>query len=127
MKKKVSKKILAPKELAKKVLSSIPEHTNDDLKRYIGAVSENFGHQVSAVAEQFLGLNDKVDSLAGKVDSLNHKLDSHTEMIGRLSEDMEIVKSNIEILKSGIRIKVDYQDFEALEKRVRLMETKLRR
>ncbi len=94
MKKKVSKKILAPKELAKKVLASIPEHTNEDLKRYIVAVSENFGHQVSAVAEQISGIYDK--------------LESHTEMIGRLSEDMEIVKSNIEILKSGIRIKVDY-------------------
>lgn len=90
MKKKTPKKILAPKALAKKVLASIPEHTNEDLKRYIGAVSENFGHQVSAVAEQIVGIHEK--------------LDSHTETIGSMKEDIEIIKSNIEILKSGIRI-----------------------
>jgi peptidoglycan hydrolase CwlO-like protein len=120
MKKKAPKKILTPKALAKKVVSDLPVHTNEEVKRYIGAVSENFGHQVSAVAEQYLSLNSKVDSLVGKVDSL-------TEVAGGMKEDIEVIKENIEILKSGVRVKVDYQDFEALERRVRLIETKVRR
>jgi peptidoglycan hydrolase CwlO-like protein len=113
MKKKAPKKILTPKALAKRVVSDLPKHTNEDVKRYVGAVSEHFGHQVSAVAEQIVGVHEK--------------LDSHTEAIGSIKEDIEIMKANIEILKSGMRIKVDYQDFEALERRVRLIEAKSRR
>lgn len=120
MKKSTPKKKSDSKTFAKKVVASLPEHTNENLKRYIGVVSEHFGDQVSAVAEQFLGLNEKVDDI-------NQKLDSHTETIGGIKEDIEIIKSNIEILKSGMRMKVDYQDFEALEKRVRLVESKLHR
>lgn len=97
----------------KSTIKKLDVHTNADVKRYIGAIAEHFGDQVSAVAEQF--------------GSLNNKLDVHTEMIGSIMEDVAIIKSDVEILKSGIRIKVDYKDFEALERRVRLVETKIRR
>lgn len=86
MKKPVPKKSNS-KAFAKKVMAAL-EHTNDDVKRYIGVVSEHFGDQVSAVAEQFLGMNEKVDSL--------------TEMVGDMKEDFEIIKTDLEILKSGI-------------------------
>ena len=140
MKKRAPKKG-NPKTSVKKVVASLPEHTNEDVKRYIGFVAENFQDKVSAVAEQFLGLNGKVDSLTDVVGELKvdmtqiknemhhvHRvLDAHTEMIGAMMEDIEVVKSNVELLKSGMRIKVDYPDFEALEKRVRLLETKSHR
>lgn len=116
-------------------------HANDDVKRYIGAVAENFGSQVSAVAEMFLSLNDKMDVQNEKLDRQNEilgkhteilgrhgeMLASHTEMIGSIREDVTIIKGGSEFLKSGMRIKVDYPEFETLEKRVRLMEAKMRR
>ena len=111
MQKKTPKKI---------VVKKLDVHTNADVKRYIGAIAEHFGDQVSAVAEQFGSLNDKLDTHTSK-------LDVHTEMIGSIMEDVAIIKSDVEILKSGIRIKVDYKDFEALERRVRLVEPKIRR
>jgi hypothetical protein len=102
------------KRLPKKVVAKVSNlHTNDDVRRYVGAVSEEFQGYVSAVAEQYMSIHEKLDSVV--------------ETVGGIKEDVEIIKSNIEILKSGIRIKVDYQDFEALERRVRLMETKMRR
>lgn len=101
----------APKKAIK--TKKINLHTNDDVKRYIGAVAEKFSDQVSAVAEQFGGLNNKIDGI--------------TEELGGMKEDIEIIKSNIEIIKSDLSRKVDYSDFSALEKRVRLVETKLHR
>lgn len=108
--KKVSRKakvILSPEW--KEAIEVIDERSS----RRTGVLYEQFQERVSAVAEQYT--------------SLHGKLDSVVEAVGEIKEDVEIIKSNIEILKSGIRIKVDYQDFEALEKRVRLVETKLRR
>lgn len=82
------------------------------MKRYLGSLAEHFDHRFDAVIEQFGGMN--------------RKLDAHREAIGELKEDSGILKMNMEIVKSGLVKKVDYQEFLALEKRVRLVETKLR-
>ena len=111
----------------KKVTKKLDVHTNTDVKRYIGAIAEHFGGQVSAVAEQFGSLHEKLDVHTSEFERVNKKLDVHTEMIGGIMEDVAIIKSDVEILKAGLRIKVDYKDFEALERRVRLVETKMRR
>lgn len=86
---------------------------NDDIKRHIKALSEDFQGKVQAVAEQFNGLNVK--------------LDSHTEMMGKMSEDITIIKDNVEFLKGGLKKKVDYDEFMALEKRMTIVEAKVRR
>jgi hypothetical protein len=40
---------------------------------------------------------------------------------------MQIVKSDIEFMKGSLRKKVDYDEFEALEKRVMMLEAKARK
>ncbi len=100
-------KKVTPKKQAKKKLSLRGAkmidglHTNDDVKRYIGAVTEHFEHQVSAVAEQF--------------GSVQQKLDSHTEMIGRLMIDVQEIKNDL-------KQKVNRDEFAHLEKRVLALE-----
>ena len=93
----------------------------------MSALSEDFQGKVSAVAEQFLGVNQKLDSLDGKADSLERKVDSHTEMIGNMATDLEVVKADIEFIKNGLRKKADYDEFVALEKRVTLIEARIKR
>lgn len=83
------------------------------MKRYVGALSEEFKGQVSAVAEQFSGLNKK--------------LDVHTEMIGGLKEDLEVMKEDLAIIKADVRKRVTYEEFESLTKRVILLEKKSHR
>ena len=84
--------------------------TDEDIKRYIGAVSEDFQGKVTVVAEQY--------------GTIVKKLDSHTEMIGKLAVDMEIVKTNVEFMKDSLKKKVDYDEFIALERRVHSLEGK---
>ena len=62
---------------------------NDDIKRYLGVPSEDFQHKVEAIGEQFLGLNDKLDSHTKSLDNINEKLDSHTEAFDKINHKLD--------------------------------------
>jgi hypothetical protein len=128
------------KKVAKKTQSKIPprkedEHT-EEIMHYIGVVSEEFHHRVSGIAEQFDGLNKRLDkhdenfmhiaktlddhgARLGSIESTlgehSRKLDSHAVMMARVMEDVEEIKS-------GMREKVDRTDFVKLEKRLVVLE-----
>src|SRR5574337_832369 len=103
-------------------------HTTE-IKRYLGALSEDFQHRVAAIGEQFGGLNRKIeefevrfdhidqrfDRMDQRLDKMDQTLNSHTEMIGRIMID-------IEEIKSGMREKVDRTEFVKLEKRLVTLE-----
>ena len=89
----------------------------DDVKQYLGALSEDSNERISAIGEQFSGLHEK--------------LDSHTEMIGDLAVRMSkvelntaITKEDVEFIKSHMKQKVDQEEFSALVRRVSLLERK---
>ncbi len=139
MKKVATKKtIKTPKEFSVKALLDIH---NKDMKRYVASLSEEFQGRVSAVAEQFDGLNRKLDThdvafamINRKLDThdaafamINKKLDVHTEMIGTLKEDIEVIKEDIAVIKVDVRKRVTYEEFESLTKRVNLLEKKAHR
>ena len=130
-------------EKKKKIATSASAkvYGSDEVTRYLGALSEEFQGRVAGIGEQFGGLNRRFDEVGKRFDFVdrrfaqadkqsvlvNKKLDAHTEMIGTLAEDVAIIKTNIELLKSAVAAKVDYQDFAALEKRMRIVEAKLHR
>lgn len=103
------------KSATKKQSQKGDTHTQE-IERYIGAISENFQHGLSAIGEQFGGLNTKLDEHGRKIDDLARKVDGHTLMIGRIMEDVEEIKS-------GMREKVDRSEFVKLEKRMVVLET----
>ena len=113
---------------------SAAKYSGDDVKRYIGAVSEEFRGHVKAVAEQYSDIKRTLDSHTEILNSHTKTLDSHgrilhshAEMIGKLMEDTAIIKSNIEFIKGGLKKKVDYDEFMSLERRLALLEAKSRR
>lgn len=101
------KRVPTKKKNGKKV-PKIKDERTEEIKHYIGIVAEDFQHRVSAIAEQFLGLNEKLDEHS-------KKLDSHTEMIGRLMIDVEDIKVNM-------REKVNREEFNKLESRLVTLE-----
>jgi len=109
------------KKVAKvsKEAESVLKPYNEDIKRHISALSEEFQGRVKVVAEQFGGLNTKIDRI-------HNTLDSHTDMIGKLAVDMEIVKTNVEFIKGSLKKKVDYDEFLALERRMSVLESKVK-
>jgi hypothetical protein len=90
----------------KKIPRATKSYEADEVQRYLGSLAEEFKGYVKAVAEQYGGVNRKLDGIV---------------------EDIAIVKTDVSLMKSSLVAKVDYRDFAALEKRVRLIETKIRR
>ena len=102
------------KKVASKAGRKIDEHTKE-IKRYIGSISEDFQHKVSGIAEQFGGLNKKIDLINDTLAIHGRKLDSHSVMIARVMEDVEEIKS-------GMHEKIDRKEFSKLEKRLVVLE-----
>ena len=109
-------------------------------ERHFGVLLESMDSKIDILVDGHQALNKKIDKnhqefqefreeanfkfkiITETLNSHTETLNSHTEMIGKLATDMEVIKSDGEIIKSGLRKKVDWEDFEALEKRVFLLE-----
>ena len=117
---------------ASKEIAAVLKPYNAEIRRHMSALSEDFQGRVKVVAEQFGGLNGKIDRLQDTVDShaemfgkIQHTIDAHTEMIGILMVDVSTIKANVEFLKGGLKKKVDYDEFLALERRLSLVEARM--
>ncbi|MBI3684840.1 hypothetical protein HY250_00300 [Candidatus Azambacteria bacterium] len=129
-------------------IKTILKEYNKDVKRHISTLSEDFKNQVKIVAEQYVDIKkdigrikETLDSHTETLDSHTETLNAHTEMIGSMKEDIEvmkvdiattktdveIIKTDVEFIKGGLKKKVDYDEFAALERRLVLVESKVRR
>jgi hypothetical protein len=106
-------------EINEKNLKTILKEQREDYQRYLGVVAEDFESKLGIIAEQYTDIKETLDSHS-KI------LDSHSEMIGGLATNMEIVKTDIEFIKNSLKKKIDLEEFAALEKRVTLLEAKIR-
>ena len=100
------------KTLLKEHREELRKDISEDIKRHIDVLGEDFDGKVSLIAEQY--------------NSIKERLDSHSEMIASIKEDIEIMKVDVEFIKNSLKKKVDVEEFEALEKRVIILEAKSR-
>jgi hypothetical protein len=97
----------------KQILAEQLTEQRTEYQHYMGIIKEDIDSKFQLIGEQLA--------------SQGEQLASHTEMISSLMEDMSIVKSDLQIVKSELKRKVYYDEFEALEKRVSLLESKNRK
>ena len=110
---------MTPKKKSPKLQES---YSTDEVKRYLGSLSEDFQGKVSAIVEQVGGLLVEMRQVRDtQVEHTTfHKqtktiLGSHTEMIGNLLLDVRDIKNE----------KIGRTDFSKLEKRVLHIENRL--
>lgn len=72
---------------------------------HLGVKIESVEHNVALVAENQVGMKEK--------------LDATFEMVGKLSEDITVVKDNVEFVKNSLKKKVDASEFAILERKVK--------
>jgi hypothetical protein len=92
------------------------EYSGDEVKRYLGVLSEDFQHKVSAIGEQ-------VSRVHNDVKEVKRVVDGHTEMIGKLMVNVEVIKGDILEIKTDLKQKVDRSEFVRLERRVLSLES----
>jgi chromosome segregation ATPase len=96
---------------------------------------------------KFVSIDEKLTSHEKRLDSIDKKLDSHEKRLASIEKkldshevrlasiesklvsiekDIEIMKVDISFIKNSLKKKVDVEEFEALEKRVAILEAKMR-
>jgi len=83
----------------------------EDINRHSSMLLEEFQNRLKIVTEVQMEQDRKLDDHTRKLDSILEMVANNTE--------------NIEMIKSMLRRKVDIEEFEALEKRVMILEKKL--
>jgi chromosome segregation ATPase len=133
-------------EIARSTDARLKEQTKE-IARNMGALSEEFQSRTSAIAEQFSGLNEKinlntemigtlmvdmtevkekVDILTEDMTEVKETLNKHSGKLDSLSSDVSVMKDNIEIIKTDVKKKVDHEEFSMLERRVSYIESKIK-
>jgi len=83
-------------------LRKMEERILHTMQHHMGALLEHFQSGLSAVAEQYLSLNKKVDALGRQVSTLEEKQDETNQRLNTLEEKqdetLDILRVNQEIL-----------------------------
>ena len=83
---------------------------------------EQMSDGIGVIAEDQGEIKNRLGNLEGKFDTLEGKFDTLEGKVDRLQEDMDIVKSDVSKIKTDLKRKVDYDEFEKLEKRMLKVE-----
>jgi transcriptional regulator CtsR len=94
------------------------------LKEILGEQKAEFQHVVRIFKAN---LESKINLIAEQYPEIKSTQKTQTEMIGSLMEDSQIIKSDVQFLKAELKKKVDYDEFDALTKRVALLESKIKK
>ena len=111
-------------EITEKKLKDILEEQrktySKDVKMYIGVLKEDFDSKVQLIAEQYDSIIKRLDSHDEKLLAIEHKMEI-------MKADIEMIKIDINFIKGSLKQKVDIEDFNALERRMILLEAKMRK
>lgn len=67
-------------------------------------------------------IDSKIDLLAEGMSRVHNRLDKVETKIDDLSDDVFVIKETIKIIRGDLKQKIDYDEFESLEKRVSILE-----
>lgn len=93
-------------------IDKILEKYNQDVKRHMSVLTEDFKNEVKIIAEQ--------------VTANTEKLEEHDQRFNKLDETLETIKLDIEVIKNDLKQKVGRDEFVILERRISILEAKQR-
>ncbi|MEK7134709.1 MAG: hypothetical protein AAB819_03245 [Patescibacteria group bacterium] len=99
-------------------------YSGDEVKQYLGVLSEDFQGRVSAIGEQFSGLHKKIDSHTKMIGDIAVRMTGMESRLSAVELNTAITKEDVEFIKSHLKQKVDQEEFSALVRRVSLLERK---
>ncbi|MBA7490363.1 hypothetical protein ES702_00901 [subsurface metagenome] len=107
-------------EITKKDLKQLEE----GIDKRIGQSEKSFKRHTDILYEKF---RKDIKIISEGWDVVREKTDATFEMVGEIKKDIEIMKLDIQFIKTELKKFIRVEEFEALEKRVILIEKKLSR
>jgi len=135
-------------EINEEKLKEVLKEQREEYQRHLDVVVEDFKSQIQLISETLSGQQEQLIAIreitkqnVEAITNLQTQVSAIREMVAKNTEDIEIIKTemiamkkDIEIMKADIstikyelRRKVSWDEFEALEKRVLLLEKKSKR
>ena len=99
--------------MEKEELKKLLNKQSEEIKRHIGVLSEDFDAKIQLVAEQY--------------GSIMEVLEKSTRDIEAIKENIITTNIRLSHIEDQLRRKVDYEDFERLEKRLSVLEARAKR
>jgi hypothetical protein len=97
-------------EINEEKLKEILKEQREEYQRYSSIVIEEFTSQIKLLAESVSGIQKQLIALR--------------EMVSKNTKNIEIMKIDIAFIKNGLKKKIDIEEFEALERRIAILEAK---
>lgn len=120
-------------EINEEKLKEILKGQREEYQRHLDVIVENFKSQIQLIAEtltsqqeQLIAIREITKQNTEAITNLQTQVVAIREMVANNTEDIEIIKMDIQFIKQELKHKVDRDEFEALEKRVLMLEKKLR-
>ena len=109
------------------------DQKTEETKRHFDIVAEDIQGSIKAVAEQVGANTEKLtahdqrfDKQDQELESIKVKLVTHDQRFDTIEETLDTVKMDIQFIKNGIKKKVDQDEFTVLERRVSLLESRVK-
>ena len=98
--------------MPEKNIDKILKKYNQEVKRHMSVLTEDFKDRVKTLAEQLTDVQKDTKQVKSEV--------------AKLREDNAIIKMDLGIIKNHLKKKVDYDEFTLLEQRVSVLEAKVK-
>lgn len=89
-------------EIDEQKLREILAEQQEETKRYLGALREETAHQIEAVAEQYQGLSEKVDTVITAVGELNEKVEHTNARLFGVENKVQGIEGNLKEVKETL-------------------------
>jgi len=98
-------------QVIERTIQQVLEKQRKEYQRYLGVVAEDHDSKLQLIAESVMGIQEQLNAMK--------------EMVAMNCRNIEIMKVDIQFIKQELGHKVDKDEFNVLEKRVMLLESKL--
>ncbi len=105
--------------MAQEEIKKILREYADETKRHFDVVIEGAKGEIKIVAEQVAANTEKLEEHDQRFDAIDQRFD-------KIEDTLEVIKGDISLIKNELTQKVSRDEFIVLEKRLSLLETKVR-
>jgi predicted nucleic acid-binding Zn-ribbon protein len=95
-------------ELTEQRLKKILQEQRLEYQRHLDVVAEDFDSNMKLLGESVSGVQEQLVAIR--------------DMVARNTENIEVIKTTLEIMSHQLKRKVDMDEFEALARRVLILE-----